>query len=185
MWLPNTGRNRPLFLFPTKQNQLTRRTIDQWPWHPYYVNVWRAVCRQLLGELEDKLDPLQVAYKETLMMNSPAFRYSHWLDSTHPHARILLMDFSSAFNTGNNILLQPLSDLQVHPTLTLWIKDFLMARPQHVFLIGFKSSSMVLKIGLPQAVFSHPSCSASPTPKPWDGTNRKATPWSKHLLRDH
>lgn len=69
-------------------------------------------------------------------------------------ASLMLLDtvtkkLDSSSNNSNN-LQQRLSDLQVHSTLTLWIKDFLMDRPQRVFLNGFKSSSSVLKTGLPQ-----------------------------------
>ncbi len=89
----------------------------------------RAVCTLLLGELSDKLDPLQFAYKAkrgtedaSLMLLDTVTKQ---LDSTHPHTRILFMDFSSAFNTVNtNTLLHCLSDLLVDPALILWIKDF-------------------------------------------------------------
>ena len=67
------------------------------------------------------------------------------------------MDFSSAFNTVNtNTLLHCLSDHLVDPALILWIRDFLTDRPQHVFLNGFKSSTMVLKTGLPQGCVLSP-----------------------------
>ncbi len=121
----------------------------------------RAVCTLLLGELSDKLDPLQFAYKAkrgtedaSLMLLDTVTKQ---LDSTHPHTRILFMDFSSAFNTVNtNTLLHCLSDLLVDPALILWIKDFLKDRPQHVFLNGFKSSTMDLKTGLPQGCVLSP-----------------------------
>lgn len=67
------------------------------------------------------------------------------------------MDFSSAFNTVNsNTLLHRLSDLQVHPTLILWIKDFLKDRPQHVLFNGLTSSTLTLKTGLPQGCVLSP-----------------------------
>ncbi len=52
----------------------------------------RVVCHQLLGELEGKLDPLQVAYRTkkgtddaSLMLLDTVTKQ---LDSTHPHTRI-------------------------------------------------------------------------------------------------
>ena len=47
--------------------------------------------------------------------------------------RILFMELSSAFNTIlPRLLLQRLLDLQVNPTLVLWIRAFLCDRPQRV-----------------------------------------------------
>lgn len=100
----------------------------------------RVVCHQPRGELEGKLDPLQVAYRTKrgtddgcLMLLDTVTRQ---LDSKHPHTRILFMDFLSAFNTvNNNTLLHCPSDLEIHPTPILWIKNFLMDRPQHVLLM--------------------------------------------------
>ena len=58
---------------------------------------------------------------------------SKHLDSIGKFFRILFMDFSSAFNTIQPyLLLQRLLDLQVNPTLVLWIRAFLCDRPQRV-----------------------------------------------------
>ena len=58
---------------------------------------------------------------------------SKHLDSTGNFVRILFMDFSSAFNTIQpHLLIQRLLDLQVNPTLVLWIRAFLCDRPQRV-----------------------------------------------------
>lgn len=113
------------------------------------------VSHQLLGELEGNLVLLQVAYRAKRGTNDASLMLldtvTKQLHSTHPHTRNLFMDFSSAFNTvNNNILLHHLSDLQLQPTLILWIKNFLMDRPQHVVLNGFTPSSVVLKTGLLQ-----------------------------------
>ena len=121
----------------------------------------KTVCDLLVGDLSDKLDTFQFAYKPkrgtedaTLMLLDTVTKQ---LDSTHPQTRILFMDFSSAFNTvNNNTLLHRLSDLQVHPTLILWIKDFLKDRPQHMLSNGFTSSTLTLKTGLTRGCVQSP-----------------------------
>ena len=61
---------------------------------------------------------------------------SKHLDSTGNFVRILFMDFSSAFYTIQpHLLLQRLLDLQVNPTLVLWIRAFLCDRPHRVCVI--------------------------------------------------
>ena len=58
---------------------------------------------------------------------------SKHLDSTGNLVTTLFIDFSSAFNTIQpHLLLQRLFDLQVNPTLVLWIRAFLCDRPQNV-----------------------------------------------------
>lgn len=79
------------------------------------------------------------------------------LYSSHPHTRILFMDFSSTFNTVNTVTLcNRLLDLQVNPSLILWIKDFLQDRPQYVVVNGFKSQNMILNTGVPQGCVLSP-----------------------------
>lgn len=120
----------------------------------------KAVGDQLSDMLSDKLDPLQFAYRARRSVEDASLTLldtvTKHLDSAHPHTRILLMDFS-AFNTVNmNTLLHHLLDLQVHPTLVLWIKNFLQDRPQRVLVNGFKSSKLVLNTGLPQGCVLYP-----------------------------
>lgn len=62
------------------------------------------------------------------------------------------MDFSSAFNTVNlDTLCNRLPDLQVNPSLILWIKDFLQDQPQHVVVTSFRSKNRFLNMGVPQS----------------------------------
>ena len=45
--------------------------------------------------------------------------------------RILLTDFSTAFNTIQpHIMMEKLCKMEVHPTLVLWINEFLTQQPQ-------------------------------------------------------
>ena len=67
------------------------------------------------------------------------------------------MDFSPAFNTVSiDKLLHHPSDLQVHPTLILWTKSFLLDRPQPVYFNGVKSTKLILNTGLPQGCVLSP-----------------------------
>ena len=111
--------------------------------------------------VSDKLDPFQFAYRARRGVEDASLTLldtvTKNLDSAHPHTRILFMDFSSAFNTVSiNKLLHHLSDLQVHPTLTLWIKHFLLDRPQQVSFNGAKSTKLILNSGLPQGCVLSP-----------------------------
>lgn len=55
------------------------------------------------------------------------------VQQTSNYARILFLDFTSAFNTMKiHILMQRLIDLGVNGGLIWWIKDFLSNRPQRV-----------------------------------------------------
>lgn len=79
------------------------------------------------------------------------------MDAADSCDRILLMDFSSAFNTVNiNTLLWHLEELHVHQTLILWINSFLLNCPQHVLVNGRKSENVVLNTGLPQGCVLSP-----------------------------
>lgn len=122
----------------------------------------RVVGSHLSGAVTGRLDPLQFAYKAkrgvedaTLTLLDTVTRQ---LDSLHTHTRILFMDFSSAFNmVHTHTLLQHLVELQVHPILILWIKNFLQDRPQQVRVNGFNSRKQLLNTGLPQGCVLSPA----------------------------
>ena len=109
----------------------------------------------------ESLDPLQFAYKSKRGVEDASLTLldtvTRHLDSPNSFVRILFMDFSSAFNTVNiNTLLHRLQQLHVNPTLTLWIKEFLKDRPQHVRVNGFKSTNAILNTGVPQGCVLSP-----------------------------
>ena len=72
------------------------------------------------------------------------------------YARILFVDFSSAFNSMKvHILLKRLADLGVNKGLILWIRDFLSCRSQRVSVSGTTSDMLTISTGCPQgSVFS-------------------------------
>ena len=64
---------------------------------------------------------------------------------------------SAAFNTvDSHTLCDHLLELEVNPTLILWIIDFLLDRPQHVVVNGFTSKNMILNTGVPQGCVLSP-----------------------------
>ena len=121
----------------------------------------KVVCNQLTSSVADRLDPLQFAYKAkrgvedaTLLLTNSAL--SH-LDKPGTFVRVLMMDFSSAFNTlQTHILVKRLLDLDVSPGLILWIRSFLSDRPQRVSIEGVLSNEIVLNTGAPQGCVLSP-----------------------------
>ena len=121
----------------------------------------RLVCNNLTSSLSGRLDPLQFAYKAkrgvadatATLLDSCC---SH-LDKPHTFVRILMMDFSSAFNTIQpHLLLKRLIDLEISPSVVLWIRSFLCDRPQRVIVNGALSDQIVVNTGAPQG------CTLSP-----------------------
>ncbi|TWW78182.1 putative RNA-directed DNA polymerase from transposon BS [Takifugu flavidus] len=79
------------------------------------------------------------------------------LDSLGTYARILFVDFSSAFNTIRPALLQDkLSQLSVPASLCRWITHFLTDRRQYVRLGKTVSDSISISTGSPQGCVLSP-----------------------------
>ncbi|TWW73161.1 hypothetical protein D4764_15G0005550 [Takifugu flavidus] len=105
--------------------------------------VMKSLERLILPHLKSittpLLDPLQFAYRANRSVDDAVHLALHstlqHLDSPGTYARILLVDFSSAFNTIRPALLQDkLSQLSVPASLCRWITHFLTDRRQHVRL---------------------------------------------------
>jgi hypothetical protein len=116
---------------------------------------------KLLSQTQHFFDPYQFAYKQnrstddatlTILNNT----YSH-LEKPGSFARILFIDFSSAFNTIQpHLMALKLLKLDVHPRLILWIVDFLVNRSQSVFFQHALSSSRSTSTGSPQGTVLSP-----------------------------
>lgn len=66
-----------------------------------------------------------------------------------------VMDFTSAFNTGQpQILKERVQDLGVSSWLILWIEEFLKDRPQRVCVDRILSDYVVLNCVLSPSIFS-------------------------------
>ena len=85
-------------------------------------------------------------------------RITQHLDSSpNSYARILFIDFTSAFNTMQpHLLIQRLIDLSVNGGFIRWICDFLTNRPQKVFMFNTWSQELVLNTGAPQGCVLSP-----------------------------
>ena len=84
------------------------------------------------------MDPLQFAYRhgkgvEDATLTILNLVHTH-LEKEKAHARILFVDFSSAFNTlqPHLLLKRLLSDFELNTSLAMWILDFLLERPERM-----------------------------------------------------
>ncbi len=122
----------------------------------------RLVKSHISSSIPVTLDPLQFAYRSN---RSTDDAISHILHSSLTHidssngnyARLLFIDYSSAFNTIVPIkLTNKLTGLGLNTTLCDWIQDFLTGRPQVVKLGQFTSNSITLNVGAPQGCVLSP-----------------------------
>ncbi|KAK2186914.1 hypothetical protein NP493_182g00022 [Ridgeia piscesae] len=121
----------------------------------------RLVLQFLKSVIDPFLDQFQFAYCNNRSVDDAValglFYVLQHLDSPNTYARILFVDFSSAFNTiipskhFDNIQV-----LGVPQSMCLWIFDFLLNRPQVVKIGDNVSSSVTLSIGTPQGCVLSP-----------------------------
>ncbi len=82
---------------------------------------------------------------------------SHIDSSNGNYARLLFIDYSSAFNTIVPIkLTNKLTGLGLNTTLCDWIQDFLTGRPQVEKVGQYTSNSITLNVGAPQGCVLSP-----------------------------
>ena len=102
------------------------------------------------------LDPLQFAYlaKRTTedAINTLLHHTTHHLDKKTPtYVRSLFIDYISAFNTMQpHLLINKLNRYDVHPSLQLWILNFLTNRTQYVKTLKGNSDKISINTGGPQ-----------------------------------
>ncbi len=122
----------------------------------------RLVKSHISPSIPVTLDPLQFAYRPN---RSTDDAISHILHSSLTHidssngnfARLLFIDYSSAFNTIVPIkLASKLTGLGLNSSLCDWIQDFLTGRPQVVKVGQFTSNSITLNVGAPQGCVLSP-----------------------------
>ncbi|KAK3568450.1 hypothetical protein QTP86_007299 [Hemibagrus guttatus] len=127
--------------------------------------VMKSFERLVLSYLNDitdpLLDPLQFAYRANRSVDDAVNMALHFilqhLDSPGSYARILFVDFSSAFNTIIPALLRDkLFQLNVPDSMCSWITDFLKDRRQFMRLGTHVSDLQHISTGSPQGcVLSH------------------------------
>ncbi len=120
----------------------------------------RLVKSHISSSIPVTLDPLQFAYRSN---RSTDDAISHILHSSLTHidssngnyARLLFIDYSSAFNTIVPIkLTSKLTGLGLNTSLCDWIQDFLTGRPQVVKVGQYTSNSITLNVGAPQGLLT-------------------------------
>ncbi|XP_075911483.1 uncharacterized protein LOC142906815 [Petromyzon marinus] len=121
----------------------------------------RLVLAHLKAITDPLLDPLQFAYRANRSVDDAVNMALHFtlqhLDAPASYARILFVDFSSAFNTIIPALLQDkLFQLNVPYTTCKWITDFLSDRKQCVKLGTQVSGSRSISTGTPQGCVLSP-----------------------------
>ncbi|KAL0151023.1 hypothetical protein M9458_053536 [Cirrhinus mrigala] len=127
--------------------------------------VMKSFERLVLANLKDitgpLLDPLQFAYRANRSVDDAVNMGLHYilqhLDKPGTYARILFVDFSSAFNTIIPDILQiKLSQLSVPTSICQWITSFLTDRQQLVRLGKLTSSTRTISTGAPQGCVLSP-----------------------------
>ncbi|KAK3505634.1 hypothetical protein QTP70_021029 [Hemibagrus guttatus] len=127
--------------------------------------VMKSFERLVLSYLKDitdpLLDPLQFAYRANRSVDDAVNMALHFilqhLDSPGSYARILFVDFSSAFNTIIPALLRDkLFQLNVPDSMCSWITDFLTDRRQFMRLGTHVSDLQHISTGSPQGCVLSP-----------------------------
>ncbi|KAK3564738.1 hypothetical protein QTP86_024866 [Hemibagrus guttatus] len=121
----------------------------------------RLVMRHIKTQLPPSLDPLQFAYHPNRSTDNAYTTTLHLsltnLDNKDTYVRMLLIDFSSAFNTIiPQHLIEKLSLLGLNTSLCNWILEFLKGRPQSVRIRTSFSSTRTLSTGAPQGCVLSP-----------------------------
>ena len=117
----------------------------------------RIILNHLLPQVIPRMDDLQFAYPEGLGVDDAILILLHTL---HKHldnvnlgtkARLLFLDFSSAFNTIQpHLLMDKLINMNVNAKLIVWIRSFLSYRLQYVNFNGTLSDVIEINTSAPQ-----------------------------------
>ncbi|KAL8591097.1 hypothetical protein ACOMHN_058750 [Nucella lapillus] len=99
----------------------------------------RIVLRRLLGATRPFQDPLQFAYSPNRStedaINTVVHTVLHHLERPGTYARLLFLDFSSAFNTIQpHLMMRKLMVMDVNPRIIRWLCSFFTDRPQRVMI---------------------------------------------------
>ncbi|KAK3570559.1 hypothetical protein QTP86_022509 [Hemibagrus guttatus] len=123
---------------------------------PVVMKSFEHLVLSYLKDITDPLlDPLQFAYRANRSVDDAANMALHFilqhLDSPGSYARVLFVDFSSAFNMIISALLRDkLSQLNVPDSMCSWIMDFLTDRQQIMRLGTHVSDFQHISTGSPQ-----------------------------------
>ncbi|KAI3355457.1 hypothetical protein L3Q82_018292, partial [Scortum barcoo] len=138
----------------------------------------RLLLHHLRPQTHHALDPLQFAYREKTGVEDAIIFLLHrslsHLDRGSGAVRITFLDFSSAFNTIQPLLLRDkLTEMGVGSHLVAWITDYLTGRPQYVRLGDCRSDTVASSTGAPcRELCSLRSC--SPCTRPTFSTSQSS-----------
>ena len=121
----------------------------------------RLVLNIMLPVVGPQLDANQFAYKAKRGTEDAVACLLHpllqHLESSSNFARLLFIDFSSAFNTiQRHQMIRKLHHLNVPPLLIHWVHSFLSDRPQTVRVGNVTSSTTITNTGAPQGCVLSP-----------------------------
>ena len=121
----------------------------------------KLVAQHIKDCLPPRFDPLQFAYRPNRSTEDAINTALHaalcHLEKPDSYARMLFVDFSSAFNTIiPGILVEKLTRLGFPASTCAWILDFLTNRPQTVRIGPYCSSTITLSTGSPQGCVLSP-----------------------------
>ena len=116
----------------------------------------KLVLNYINGKLSDDFDNYQFAYKANRSVDDAISINIHkileHLEECKAYARVLFIDYSSAFNTivPGKLYNKLSNDLKFPITICNWILNFLTERPQIVKVGSNVSSILTLNTGTPQ-----------------------------------
>ena len=122
----------------------------------------KIALRLMRSETAGHQDPLQFAHSKDKSTEGAILTILHklydHLDMPKSYARVLLIDFSSAFNAMQpHLLVEKLLAMSVNPVLIRWIFSFLTDRPQQVRVGQALSSFFTTNTGAPQGCVLSPA----------------------------
>ena len=115
----------------------------------------KIVMSRIKSNISPKFDCDQYAYKKNRSIDDALARLTHktlqHLEKKNSYARILFIDYSSAFNIIiPSILHKKLKHLGLSSQLCDWVLDFLTQRPQTVKIGDNVSKVLIIDTGVPQ-----------------------------------
>ncbi len=146
-----------------KKNKIT--CLNDWrpvALTPIFSKCFEKLIRDhICSVLPASLDPLQYAYRRNRSTDDAIAFTLHTalsdLETKNTYVRMLLVDYSSAFNTiVPATLVEKLQTLGLNRSLCSWILDFLTGRSQVVRMGNNTSSPLILNTGAPQGCVLSP-----------------------------
>ena len=123
----------------------------------------KFVLQHLKSILPSTLDPFQFGYRKNRSIEDAVALTLHhvlnFLDLKEPnYVRLLLIDYSSAFNTISPFKLHDklMNTMRLNRSLCDWILDFLLHRTKRVKIGNHLSGTLVINTGTPQGCVLSP-----------------------------